>query len=441
MKKILILILVLIFTQCSFDNKSGIWKNKNTLNTSKESRFKDFETLYTKEKIFASLIPAPKNLTIELDQIKNATSWLNELYQESNNLDNFSYTNLNKLIFKSKKLSKYNIKDQILFDGQNIVINDIKGNIIVYSIKRQEVIFKYNFYKKKFKKLKKNLNLIINNNVIYASDNIGYVYAINYKNKKLLWAINLKIPLRSNLKIIKDKLITSDQDNTIYILNKKNGNRLGLIPTEEITLKNEFINSLASDGRSFYYLNTYGSLYSVDEQDNRINWFINLNSSLSQNPGNLFYSNPLQIYNDRIIISTDPYLYVLNKINGSSILKISIISIVNPIISGQNLFLITKDNLLVCIDLKSGRIIYSLSISQEIAKFLNSKSKSIDVKDLSLLDNKLFVFLSNSYSIEFSVTGSLIDINKLPAKLNSSPIFIDGSIIYLNKQKKLIVVN
>ena len=225
MKKILILILVLIFTQCSFDNKSGIWKNKNTLNTSKESRFKDFETLYTKEKIFASLIPAPKNLTIELDQIKNATSWLNELYQESNNLDNFSYTNLNKLIFKSKKLSKYNIKDQILFDGQNIVINDIKGNIIVYSIKRQEVIFKYNFYKKKFKKLKKNLNLIINNNVIYASDNIGYVYAINYKNKKLLWAINLKIPLRSNLKIIKDKLITSDQDNTIYILNKKNGNR------------------------------------------------------------------------------------------------------------------------------------------------------------------------------------------------------------------------
>ena len=441
MKKILILILILITNHCSFDKKSGIWINSNAINVKKESRFKDFETLYTKEKIFDNLIAAPDNLIIELNQIKKATLWSDKLYQESNVFDNFSYTNLNQLIFKSKKLSKYKIKDQILFDGRNIIINDIKGNIIVYSIQKQEIIFKYNFYKKKFKKIRKNLNLIISNNVIYVTDNVGYVYAINYKNEKLLWAINFKVPFRSNLKIIKDKLIASDQDNTIYILNKKTGSRIGLIPTEEITLKNNFINSLGADDTSFYYLNTYGSLYSVDDKDNRINWFINLNNSLSLNPGNLFYSNPLQIYNDLVIISTDPYLYVLNKINGSRIFKIPIISVVNPIVSGQNLFLITKDNLLVCIDLKNGKIIYSLDISHEIGKFLNTKSKPIDIKSLSLLGNKLFIFLSNSYSVEFSVTGQLKNINKLPAKLNTSPIFIDGSVIYINDKKKLIIVN
>ena len=39
------------------------------------------------------------------------------------------------------------------------------------------------FYKK-FKKIKKNLNAIVEKNTIYITDNIGYFYAINYLNQK-----------------------------------------------------------------------------------------------------------------------------------------------------------------------------------------------------------------------------------------------------------------
>ena len=35
-------------------------------------------------------------------------------------------------------------------------------------------INKFNFYKKKYKKIKKNLNLIVENNIIYVSDNLGF---------------------------------------------------------------------------------------------------------------------------------------------------------------------------------------------------------------------------------------------------------------------------
>ena len=62
---------------------------------------------------------------------------------------------------------------------------------------------KFNFYKKKYKKIKKKLNFIIENGIIYVSDNIGYLYAFNYKTKKFLWAKNYKIPFRSNIKLKK----------------------------------------------------------------------------------------------------------------------------------------------------------------------------------------------------------------------------------------------
>ena len=75
-----------------------------------------------------------------------------------------------------------------------------KGNIIVYSIDNKKFSIKFNFYKKKFKKIKKNLNLVVENNIIYVTDNIGYFICYNYNKNKIFWAQNYKVPFRSNLK-------------------------------------------------------------------------------------------------------------------------------------------------------------------------------------------------------------------------------------------------
>ena len=45
-------------------------------------------------------------------------------YNLNNNFDNFSFKNNGNLIFKSKKLSKYEIGDFILYENENIIIND-----------------------------------------------------------------------------------------------------------------------------------------------------------------------------------------------------------------------------------------------------------------------------------------------------------------------------
>ena len=442
MRKILFLIILLILSNCSFDDKTGIWNNKNSVLTSKkENRFKDFKKLYTKEESFDEIITPSEDLNVSVSKIKVNLKWTDEFYNDSNNLDNFSYKNQNQLIFKSKKLSKYKVNEKILFDGENIIINDQKGNIVVYSVEKQQIVYKYNFYKKRYRKLKKNLNIIIEDRIIYVADNIGYFYSLNYKTKKLLWAKNYKIPFRSNIKIFENKIIIADQDNTFYVLNKFSGERLKIIPTESVNLKNEFISSLALDNNSFFFLNTYGSLYSINSQNQKIQWFTNFNQSLDLNSGNLFYSNAILAHNDKVLVSTEPYLYVLNSDTGMIISKNSITSIVKPIISQQGLFLITKDNLLVYKKLNSEKIIYSINITEKIASYLDTKKKSISVKSFFIVNNDLFVFLENSYLVKFSKEGKIKKINKLPDKLGTLPILISNSIIYLNKKNKLIILD
>ena len=440
MIKFLIIVIIILLPHCSFDNKTGIWKNNNTADLKKEDKFKDFKTLYSKKKKFDKIIIPSNELTINLSSVKSNLQWLDEYYQNSNNLENFSYKNQNKIIFKSKRLSTKKTRERLVFDGDKALVADEKGNIVVYSFSSKEITFKYNFYKKQFRNIKKNLNIIISDGIIYVGDNLGYLYALNYINGKLLWAKYFQIPFKSNLKIIDDTIVLADANNSLYFINKSNGDKLKIIPTEENIIQNDFISSLAINENFLFYLNTYGSLYSID-RNQKINWFVNLNQSLDLNPNNLFYSNPLVIFKDKVIVSTAEYLYVLNIETGATISKTSISSIIKPQISKKTLFLITKDNLLVCLNVDSGEIIYSVDINQEIASFLKIKKKSITVKSFAIVNNNLFVFLRNSYLVKFSKKAKIQNINKLPINLGSFPIFINDSIIYLDQKNKLVVLD
>ena len=440
MKKFLILLLLIFFSNCSFDNRTGIWSNSN-ISKKKVDKYKDFKKLYSDKEFFNELINPPNNFKVLLTNVKKNNNWNDEFYQESDNFYNFSYKNLNELIFKSKKISKYYLNEKFLFYEKNIFLNDDRGNLLVYSIEQEDIIYKFNFYKKQLKKVKKKLNVTIDRNIAYITDNIGYFYALNFKNKKVLWAKNYKIPFRSNLKIIDNKIFTVDQNNVLYIINKFNGDRLKTLPTEETTLKNKFINSLCFSDNSIFFLNSYGSLYSINNNKMFVEWIVNLNQSFEINPGNLFYSEPLLINKNKIVISTNNELYILNSKNGSIIYKKPIISAVEPLVNGNNLFIVTKDNLLVLLDLRNNQIIYSLNIAKKLADFLSTKQKSVSIQSIFITNNKLLIFLDNSFVIILNVNGNIEEIKKLPTKMKSKPIFVNSSMIYLDKNNKINILN
>ena len=439
MKFFFSLIILIILQNCSFDNKSGIWKTENNVAVKQDETFEDFKTISSSEEIFNEIINIKENYDIKLSSLKSNYNWNDIYFSKTNNSINFKYNDTNQLVLKSKKLTKYNINNFILFEKNNLIVNDEKGNIIIFSVRENKTIAKFNFYKKRYKKIKKKLNLIVENDVIYVSDNIGYLYAYNYNLNKILWAKNYNIPFRSNLKLSDNKLIAANQNNNLYFFNKDTGDELSLIPTEETIVKNQFVNNLSIGNDSLIFLNTYGSLYSVDIKTTRINWFINLNQSLNINPSSLFFGNQVVLSNNKIVVSSNKNTYIIDKITGAIIYKKNFSSILKPLISNKHTFIITKNNLLVSINLNNGNIVYSYDINEKISEFLNTKKYKVEFKNIMLINSEVFIFLRNSYVLKFNINGELKEVLKLPSKIRSQPILIDDAILYLNIKKNYLL--
>ena len=318
MKLLYALVILFLFNSCSFDNKSGIWKNENSITNNKDDDiFKDFEKIISSTESFNDVIQLDTKFNFSIKKNSQNDSWSDIFYNDNNNIDNLSFSDTNKVFLKSKKLTKYQINKYTLFENDNFIFNDEAGNIIVYSLSKNLVIAKKNFYKKKYKNLKKKLNLIIKNNIIYVSDNIGYVYAYNYEIDQMLWAKDFKTPFRSNIKISSNNLIVSNENNDLLILNINTGDLKKLIPSEEMIINNSFINNIVLGNEEIFFLNTYGSLYSIDNNDFRINWFINLNNTLDLSPNSLFFGSAAVYNNQKVLLSSSENFYILNGKNGS----------------------------------------------------------------------------------------------------------------------------
>tara|TARA_B100001059_G_scaffold207049_1_gene218284 strand:- start:2512 stop:3837 length:1326 start_codon:yes stop_codon:yes gene_type:complete len=441
MKLFYSLVILIIFQNCSFDNKTGIWKNENTISKKDKSTFSDFETLSVSKKPFKKSINIKKNFVFSIPNETKKNNWEDIFYNNTNNFENFYYTDSKKIIFKGKKITKYNVNKRILLENDNIVTTDLKGNILIFSIIDNEVIDKFNFYKKKYKNIDKSLNLIIEDNIIYVSDNIGYSYAYNYKIKKIIWAKNFKVPFRSNLKILKNKLVASNQNNDLLFINKNNGEIIKLIPTEETLIKNEFINNLSANNKYLFYLNNYGSIYAIDQNKLQIVWYLNINKSLDPIVNNLFVGSEIINHKDRLVLSSNDFMYILNANDGSIIYKNDISFLIKPLAISDYIFVINKENFLICINLTDGKIIYSHDLNKKIAEFLDTKKKIADFRNLFMANKKLYIFLENSYYIKFNIKGEIEEINKLPSKLNADPIFSDGSIVFLDKKNKIYIID
>ena len=441
MKLIFYLIILFFINNCSFDNKSGIWKSETSISKKEKDIFKEFKKITIKENVYNETKKLKDNINIKISNLEENFKWNDIFFSDENNLKNFRYNEKNSIIFKSKKLSNSKVSNYILFENDNLITSDEKGNILIYSISEKKIISKFNFYKKRYKKYKKKLNIYVEENIIYVTDNIGYLYSFNYQNNEVLWAVNYKIPFKSNIKIFKNNIIASDINNNLIFFNKLNGDILKLFPTENTTITNQFVNNIAKMKHKLFFLNSYGSLYSIDGKNMSLDWFINLSPSLNLNQSNLFYGSEVVIKEGRIIVSSNNYTYLIDSNTGSILKKFNFSSVIKPLINNNLAFFVTKNDFLIAVNLDNFEILYSQNLISQVAKYLDSKEKNLNFKNMMLINNDIYLFLKNSFVLKFKNTGKLDSINKLPSRLKSMPIIIDSSILYLNFKNKLIIVD
>ena len=444
------LIFITLFSSCSFDNKTGIWEDASKSRDIKEKKLKrnNLKDVFAENKIFNEEQHANLKKKIEIDKPLINKKWTDRYFELNNNPPNIYYENNKHLLSKGSKLSKSLNNADFLFYEDSIISYDEKGRIYIYSINEEKKVFEYYFYKKKFKRYKKEINITIYDGKIYASDNLGYIYAIEISSKKLIWAQYFGIPFRSNIKVADNRLFLTDQDNKIYSLKSSNGEKIWEFATSLTKLKkSNFENNIAIDkkNKNVFFLNTNGELYSINYLNQRINWFLNLQSKNPNIDTSLFQGSPLIIRDNNVIVSIGNSLHNYNSLSGLKIWEKNISIAEQGILTKNNLFLFTKNNLLICLNSKTGQIIWSKKIFNQI-KTLNNKKMYKSIKKIShllIVNNEIFLFSSEGYLLSFDYNNGKINyINRiLKSGLKNRPIFANGHMYLIDKKNRLFKYN
>ena len=399
MNRIIILITALTFlNQCSLNENSRIWKDKE----------KKLEAQKNIKKVFLE----DKKITTEFNQeLKLDLSIIkfnNKITDNENNYGSQNYEGLidkigNYKFSKFEDINQLNFKPIFLEDG--LIFFDKKGSIIRYNDKTK-VLWKKNHYSKPEKKLRPKLDFIQDGENVLITDSIAKYYSVNINSGELNWSKNNIYPFNSDIKKHKNKIFVIDYKNTLRCFNISDGNEcwnlktedsftisnskfslivindkvifsnsigditavdietgviIWQLPTQSSSIINETYNfkisKLVSDGNSIIFSNNKNEFHSIDVKTGTINWINEINSNIT----------PIITENLIFTVSNEGYLIVIEKNNGNIIrvtdlfknYKLKKRKNINPVgfvIGNTNLYLTNTDGKMIVVDLSLGGI-------------------------------------------------------------------------------------
>ncbi len=439
MKIINTIALFLFLNSCSFDNKTGIWDGSEIRKKAKkeEEFLIDAKDIFTTESDQLKEFDSGVNLVSAISPAKIPNEWAEENFNNLNNVDNSSYLNKKKLAYKSRKISGHKISDNFLYNDNQFIFSDLKGNIIVFSEKEQTVKFKFNFYKNILKNFPKKISIILKKNVIFAADNLGYVYALDVSTKKIVWAKNYGVPFFSNIKIIDDLLFLVNKDNKVYILNLLSGEKIWEYSTDRSKLNTKYKNIISYSDNNLILLNTNGSVYAIDILNKNIKWFYNVNSIVVSK--NDIFNGISNIIDKRsVLIASSNSISALDLENGDLIWQKKYNIEIDPIVSSKLILLLTKENYLTFLSKETGEVVWSSKLSNMWKRYSNKEFKNKKISSMKLMNDNLFLFSERSELIEISLQKKKIK-NIFNSKYDfKNEIIVIKNHLYFVDKKKLI---
>ena len=433
------ILLFLFLNSCSFDNKTGIWDGSELRKKAKkeEEFLIDAKDIFTTESDQLKEFDSGLNLVSAISPARVPNEWAEENFNNLNNVDNSIYLNKKKLAYKSRKISGHKISNNFLYNDNKFIFSDLKGNIIVFSEKEQGIKFKFNFYKNVLKNFPKKISIILKNNVIFAADNLGYVYALDASTEKIVWAKNYGVPFFSNIKIIDDLLFLVNKDNKVYILNLLSGEKIWEYSTDQSTLNTKYKNIISYSGNNLILLNTNGSVYAIDILNKNIKWFYNVNSIVASK-NDIFNGISNVIDKRSVLIASSNSISALDLENGDLIWQKKYNIEIDPVVSSKLILILTKENYLTFLSKETGEVVWSSNLSNMWKSYSNKKFKNKNISSMKLMNDNLFLFSERSELIEVSLQEKKIK-NIFNSKYNfKSEIIVIKNHLYFVDKKKLI---
>ncbi len=109
-----------------------------------------------------------------------------------------------------------------------------------------------------------------------------------------------------------------------------------------------------------------------------------------------------------------------------------------PVLNSNYAFIFNKNNLLICLDLNTGAIIWSRKIYKQIQTV---KSKKIGIiQNITIANGRILLLSSNGYLLSFNYkNGDLISVKRITKSFleKGNSIFVNGYMYTFDKNYKL----
>jgi len=425
--------LFFLLSNCSLDQKSGIWTKNEKIKNDDELVIKE---LFKKSKALENEYNLNVKIRLESFLVNN-----NIASTLDNNSGRLKYNGILKNIsrYKFSKIDNFNqFEPEMIFDGENIIFFDNKGSILKFD-KFSKLIWKKNYYTKSEKKLSPSLTFAIIQNKLLVVDNLSKYYAINVDNGELLWTKKSKAPSNSQIKIYKDDFLIVDFHNILRCISINDGIEKWNVSTDTTFIKSQKKLSLIISRDKVFFNNSIGDISAVDIKSGNLIWQTPTQSSSIYENAFLLKTSDLVTDNKSILFSNNRNeFFSLDIFTGAINWQKKINSTIRPVLIDKLIFTISNEGFLVILDKDSGEIARITNIFSEIKE--KKRKNIIPVGFIVGVDN---IYLTTSH-------GRLIIINILKGKTSSilkiankkiSRPFILNENLFIIKDNSIIKLN
>jgi len=431
---------------CSFDDKTGIWgggkKERQRIADleKRQNEIIEVEKIYSSEKSYSNEVNLSEK--ISLTNPKKNSSWLMSNLNYQNSKGNIFLSGTENIFLKKKigknKFSLLGIMSSPLLSKNNILFSDNTGT--VFNVNEfGKINWKKNIYGKIYKKIYKNLVISVYKNNIYVADNIGFIYSISLNTGKLNWIKNHGIPLKSNIKVFKEKIFVINQDNRLLCFNTVDGSKIWDIRSISSFIKlQNFLSLATSDQENIIAINSSGDLFKAKANNGDVIWSLNVSGSMNLDSTDFFKTSGIVVEKNDIIFSAGFSIFSVNLKDGTLNWEQNISSADTPIIDKNKIFVVTSNGHFVILNKDSGKIISS----KNILKILKKKKRLTKISGFIMGSGKVYSTTTNGYLIASSASSGQVEyFKKIKDPIISSPIINNGKLYILTKDFRIFGFN
>lgn len=281
--------------------------------------------------------------------------------------------------------------------------------------------------------------LAVDAGILYATTGQGQVAAISVANGKPLWKKNFSVPLRGSPRVAGERVIVMTIDSQAYALSTKTGDILwdhrGI--NETAAVMNSVSPTIAGDDVLVPY--SSGELFAISIADGKELWSDTLLQNKHTQASVVFTGiggDPVVDGTVAFITSSDGITAAIDTARGQRVWHQQAGSLNTPWLAGDELFLLTADNVLVDLVKYNGKIRWTTALTSY--EDPDSKQNPISWRGPLLVGGKLVVVSSNGKMLFISAaSGKIVETKSIPDNILTAPVVAGGKLYLVGQDATL----